>query len=384
MSVQVHHSAAELARRKELAHARVKRLRSVARHLSNAPIREEGSELDRVRRRRAGMVAKLQDLAVRAETGDWDEDPARLAQGLDAVLDSALAAFQRNQVQQGIDLVVAATSTVDSLLALLGGTDADDATGTNSAATSGATRSAARETAGWEHPREGYRSMGVALLQRAEGDNLPSRPVLEGDFAVFNEWTEINDMWEGTFMERIAPGAFERTFKEDRANIRLLFQHGRDAMLGSKVIGSIETLEETKTGAHYIAPLFRGLPELLLEGLAADPSQYGASFRFEPLSEVWVDQPKPSDYNPRGIPERTLTELRVAEFGPVTFPAYTSATAGLRSRSLTSKFGLVVPAGRSRAGSADGGVTSGATARAVSQSDPSARDRELRLRGIIK
>lgn len=383
MSVQVHHSSAELARRKELAHARVKRLRSVSRHLSNSPIREEGSELDRVRRRRAGMVAKLQDLAVRAEeSGDWDQDAARLAAALDAVLDSALAAFQRADTQQGIDLVVAATSTVDALLELLGGTDADDQGQSNAQLLTGATRSS-QPAVPWQHPTSGYRSMGVRLLQRAEGDALPTRPVLEGDFAVFDEWTEINDMWEGTFLERIAPGAFAQTFKDDRDNMRVLFQHGRDAMLGSKVIGTIETLEETKTGAHYVAPLFRGLPELLLEGLA-EPSQYGASFRFEPVQESWNDSPKLSEYNPRGIPERTLTEVRVAEFGPVTFPAYTSASAGLRSRSLTSKFGLVVPAGRPRAGSAGGGVTSGATARTVSQSDPSARDRELRLRGIIK
>jgi hypothetical protein len=31
------------------------------------------------------------------------------------------------------------------------------------------------------------------------------------------------------------------------------------------------------------------------------------------------------------LPERTIKELRLFEFGPVTFPAYQSATAGVRS-----------------------------------------------------
>jgi phage head maturation protease len=38
-----------------------------------------------------------------------------------------------------------------------------------------------------------------------------------------------------------------------------------------------------------------------------------------------------SSYNPTGLPERTITEAKVMEFGPVTFPAYEGATAGVRS-----------------------------------------------------
>ncbi len=202
-----------------------------------------------------------------------------------------------------------------------------------------------------EHPTFGYRSMNVELRQRDAGEGLPAKPVIYGEFAKFNEWAEINDLFEGNFMEQVAPGAFKRTFEEDRANIRLLFQHGRDAMMGSKPMGVIETLEESKTGAAYEAPLFRGIPELIMEGL--DNGQYGASWRFSVESDQWVDHPKPSDHNPRALPERTLLEVRVAEFGPVTFPAYTSATAALRSRSLTSEF--VGVTARPSTGSAGGG-----------------------------
>lgn len=45
-----------------------------------------------------------------------------------------------------------------------------------------------------------------------------------------------------------------------------------------------------------------------------------------------------SDYNEAGLPERTITEARVLEFGPVSFPGYEGAVAGVRS--LTDRFVL--------------------------------------------
>jgi len=43
------------------------------------------------------------------------------------------------------------------------------------------------------------------------------------------------------------------------------------------------------------------------------------------------DKPERSDYNPDALPERTIHEVELFEFGPVTFPAYAGATAGVRS-----------------------------------------------------
>jgi hypothetical protein len=63
---------------------------------------------------------------------------------------------------------------------------------------------------------------------------------------------------------------------------------------------------------------------------------YGASHRFSVLREEVIDQPDPSESNPHGLPERTVKEARLMEFGPVTFPAYAGATAGVRS--LTDDF----------------------------------------------
>lgn len=218
----------------------------------------------------------------------------------------------------------------------------------------------------------GYRLMPLGVREAAQaGDGN----TLFGHFAVFNEWTEINSFFEGHFMERIAPGAFKQTFAEDRDQMRVLFQHGRDPMLGSKPIASITTLEEQDQGAYYEASLLRGIPDLVLDGI--DKKQYGASFRFEVTSESWVDKPKRSDYNPQALPERTMTGLRVAEFGPVTFPQYTSATAGLRS--LTDEF---VSAGRPGAGSAGGSRASRPDDE--QRAEQEARDRQLKIMGVIK
>lgn len=155
-----------------------------------------------------------------------------------------------------------------------------------------------------------------------------------GHFSVFNDWTLIDSLWEGRFMERIAPGAFSATIREDRSSIKALFQHGRDPNVGSKPLGSITTLREDAVGAYYEVDLLdaRYVDDLLpalREGL------YGASFRFEVRREEIRQDPGTSDYNPGGLPERTIREARVFEFGPVTFPAYAGATAGLRSDSLT-------------------------------------------------
>jgi len=157
-----------------------------------------------------------------------------------------------------------------------------------------------------------------------------AQPTMFGHFAVFNVWSEIESMWEGNFMEAIAPGAFANTIRDDRATMRVTLNHGRDPFLGNKVLGRIDQLAEDKVGAAYEVGLYRGIPELVMEGLRDDA--YGASFRFYVVAENLVEKPKASDYNPRAIPERTITEAMVEEFGPVTFPQYPEASAHLRSR----------------------------------------------------
>ena len=114
-------------------------------------------------------------------------------------------------------------------------------------------------------------------------------PTMFGHFAVFNRWTEINSVFEGHFLERVVPGAFRKTFKENRDRIRALFQHGSDPQIGDKPLGTIEDLREDETGGYYeVSLLDTAYNRDLLPGLEA--GLYGASFRFQ-VKRLAADHP---------------------------------------------------------------------------------------------
>jgi hypothetical protein len=79
----------------------------------------------------------------------------------------------------------------------------------------------------------------------------------------------------------------------------------------------------------------------LLPGLRA--GLYGSSFRFSVIKEQFERNMPKSAYNPDGLPERTLQEVDLMELGPVTFPAYAGATAGVRSETDDYIRRLLVP-----------------------------------------
>jgi HK97 family phage prohead protease len=157
-------------------------------------------------------------------------------------------------------------------------------------------------------------------------------PQMFGHFAVFNRWTEIDSFYEGRFLERIAQGAFKKTFRENGDSIKVLAEHGFDPMIGKRALGTPKVLREEEEGAYYEVDLVdaQDVRELILPRLRA--GLYGASFRFSVVREETVEEPDPSDENPLALAERTIKECRLFEFGPVTFPAYADATANARSR----------------------------------------------------
>jgi HK97 family phage prohead protease len=180
-------------------------------------------------------------------------------------------------------------------------------------------------------PREGLiRAVHQPIEVRAAGAGEPAR--LAGHFAVFNTWTEIASAWEGNFLERIAPGAFRKTIRENGDNIKLLLEHGQDPTVGQKPLGRFTSITEDETGARYTADLYdteyvNQLLPALRDGM------YGASFRFRVIREDVNEDPGVSEHNPKGLPERTIREASVAEAGPVLWGAYPDATS--QARSLT-------------------------------------------------
>jgi hypothetical protein len=49
------------------------------------------------------------------------------------------------------------------------------------------------------------------------------------------------------------------------------------------------------------------------------------------LSRILVAKPQPSDYETRGLPERTILERKIMEFGSLTSRRMRGATAGVRA-----------------------------------------------------
>lgn len=176
-------------------------------------------------------------------------------------------------------------------------------------------------------------------LTRAAGDS--GMPLLEVRFSPFNKWYEVNSWWEGNFLERTVLGSFAKTMSEARAAavmpVKMLYDHGYDPSIGNKPLCPVDELDEETDSAVARGTLFdTQYVRELIPGL--DAGVFGSSFRFRVLQESWNDEPGTSDYNPKGIPERTITEIRLFEQGPVTFPASPTATAGLRAVSMTDAY----------------------------------------------
>lgn len=199
----------------------------------------------------------------------------------------------------------------------------------------------------FEAPREPlFRAVSLAPELRADGDGAIGS-LMHGHFAVFDTWTEIHSWFEGDFLERLAPGAFAKTIAERKDQVKVQFDHGYDFHVGDSPLGPIEELAEDGEGVYFEVPLLdtdynrnRILP--MLQGRTIDGrnlgSVLGASFRFKVIKDEWNEEPGRSDHNPEGLPERSITEVRLYEFGPVVFPAYPEATAGVRSVSLTDHY----------------------------------------------
>lgn len=145
---------------------------------------------------------------------------------------------------------------------------------------------------------------------RAEGDGLTFR----GYAAVFNSWSE--DL--GGFRERIRPGAFAKSLREQRA-IKMFLNHNSDIVLASTRKGSL-TLTEDDKGLLAEA----SLPDNEWGRPVADAVRRGdidsMSFGFQVVKDAW-----------EGDAERELIEARLFEVSPVTaWPAYPATSATVR------------------------------------------------------
>lgn len=195
-----------------------------------------------------------------------------------------------------------------------------------------------------ETPTENlFRGLHVApeLRDDTTDPDLITAPVMFGHFSRFDAWYEIDSWFEGRFLERTAPGSFKKTIRENRDTVKVQFDHGYDWNIGDSLLGPIDDLREDDQGPYFEVPLIdtdynreRILPQLegrLMTSGEKRGSLLGTSFRFRVTKDEWVEPDKASGHNPDKIPERTIREVRLFEFGPVVWPANQDADVGVRS-----------------------------------------------------
>lgn len=126
----------------------------------------------------------------------------------------------------------------------------------------------------------------------------------------------------GGFVERIKPGAFTETLKENRSDPRLLWDHNSQYVLGRRSAGTL-VLEEDAKGLRFEATLpdttyARDLAVLMERGDVRE-----MSFGFNVIRDAWFDVDKP-------IMKRDVLEVRLIEISIVSFPAYPQTSVKLR------------------------------------------------------
>lgn len=148
---------------------------------------------------------------------------------------------------------------------------------------------------------------------RAQGDKL----IAAGYAYVFNRFSQNL----GGFVEQVAPGAGKKSLQEQ--DIRALFNHDSNMILGRLGAGTLRMEEDSTGGAYEIdlpdTTVGRDVAKLLERQDVA-----GSSFGFRTIEDEWGE-------TEQGFPLRTLKQVSLRDVGPVTFPAYTDSTSALRS-----------------------------------------------------
>jgi len=161
------------------------------------------------------------------------------------------------------------------------------------------------------------RSMPVCEL-RAEMVGDAESPSITGYAAVFNEETDIG----GMFREVIRPGAFGRAIKEQQ-DVRALWNHNRDVILGRTAAGTLDLIEDERGLKIKIDPPDTQAGRDMVESISRGDVTT-MSFAFAARSERWTEEEGKR-------PLRELNDVDLFDVSPVTYPAYSGTSIGLRS-----------------------------------------------------
>jgi HK97 family phage prohead protease len=158
------------------------------------------------------------------------------------------------------------------------------------------------------------------------------KEVITGYAAVFYREDDPGtqyELWRDTY-ERILPGAFNEAVGRD--DVRSLFNHDPNIVLGRAKAGTLRLSIDGRGLRYEIDPPDTQLVRDQVLGPIKRGEVTGSSFMFVPTEAAWANTKDKA--SGRDIKVREIRSVRLMEVGPVVFPAYEGATAGMRSDDL--------------------------------------------------
>lgn len=167
-----------------------------------------------------------------------------------------------------------------------------------------------------------FTKLPASVEERSGG---PDKNNVEGDSivgygAIFHQSIEI-DLGIESYTESISPKAFNKTLADGR-DFLVCFNHDFNLLLGSTKANAKMSVDDF--GLRYETDpidtsVYRDTAELIRTGVVDS-----ASFMFYVIDQEWIAKEE-------GGYHRLIKEVALIEAGPVALPAYSEATAALRS-----------------------------------------------------
>ena len=144
-------------------------------------------------------------------------------------------------------------------------------------------------------------------------------PKIGGYAAVFN-----SSSFDMGWTEEIAPDAFDSVLKSKDTDVRCLWNHNDDHVLGRQSAGTLGLTVDSKGLAYEVTPPDTQFARDLMVSMRRKDIT-GSSFGFIVKRDQWTD-------NSDGSVTRRILEFdMLLDVSPVTFPAYPDATSKVRS-----------------------------------------------------
>ena len=164
------------------------------------------------------------------------------------------------------------------------------------------------------------------ILTEVRGKDKEEQPVIVGYGLRYDEWSDTMGVpgWF-EFKEKIAPGAAREAIKN--VDLRALFNHDSSKVLGRMSARTLE-IEEDDFGLRYkIIPPDTSYGRDLIKSIERGDIKE-SSFAFVIGKNDGDDEWEEVE---DGVFERTIHRFdKIIEVSPVTFPAYPSASSGIR------------------------------------------------------